>query len=223
MLDHNNYSELTTTIYARVCDALRSAILSGDFAPGQRLKMADLTSRFGVSPTAIREALQQLQGEGLITIFPHRGASVRSVDIRFVGNIYDLRFAIENMLVRKASNIIDQKTIYKLSKAQDKYDKLAKHLDISKLLQANQVLHNIHNQVADNEEALFALNRRNTLLRALRMRYGFGKNRIAGICIEHHELIAAFELHDPEAAAAVHTRHFENAKRDLLDLMESSS
>ena len=55
------------------------------------------------------------------------------------------------------------------------------------------------------------------------MRYGFGKNRIAEICTEHHELIAALESHDPEASAAVHARHFENAKRDLLDLMEASS
>ena len=108
MIDQNNYGELTATIYARVCDALRSAILSGHFTPGQRLKMSDLTTRFRVSPTAIREALQQLQGEGLITIFPHRGASVRSVDKRFVSNIYDLRFAIENMLIRNASKIIDQ-------------------------------------------------------------------------------------------------------------------
>jgi DNA-binding GntR family transcriptional regulator len=119
--------------------------------------------------------------------------------------------------------IIDRENVIKLKEAQGEYDHLAKEPENPKLLQANQVFHNIHNHVADNEEALFALNRTNTLLRALRMRYGFGNNRIAAICTEHHDLIAAFESHDPEAAAAVHLRHFMNAKHDLLDLMETAS
>ena len=92
--------ELATPTYARVCELLRKDILSGQFPPGARLKIAELSQAYGVSQMPIREALQQLQGEGLLDILPNRGASVRTVDARMVRNIYDLRGAIESMLVR---------------------------------------------------------------------------------------------------------------------------
>ena len=87
---------LSNTIYSRVTDDLRRAIVSGDFESGERLKMVDLIQRFGTSQMPIREALQQLQGEGLITIIPNRGAQVKIIDHDFVSNIYDLRVAIED-------------------------------------------------------------------------------------------------------------------------------
>ncbi|MEA1911003.1 MAG: GntR family transcriptional regulator [Spirochaetota bacterium] len=80
-------SALSNTIYSRVSDNLRMAIVSGEFDPGERLKMADLITRFGTSQMPIREALQQLQGEGLIKIIPHRGAQVITIDQLFIKNI----------------------------------------------------------------------------------------------------------------------------------------
>ena len=79
---------LRNTIYRRITDSLRMAIVTGEFEPGQRLKMSDLIQRFGTSQGPIREALQQLQGEGLIKIKPHRGAQVRSIDRQFISDIY---------------------------------------------------------------------------------------------------------------------------------------
>src|SRR3712207_3392027 len=64
-------------IYVRVREQLRTDILQGVFAPGERIKIAELSKRYGVSQMPVREALQMLQGEGLVTIAPNKGASIR--------------------------------------------------------------------------------------------------------------------------------------------------
>ena len=62
-----------------VAEALRKGILKGMIKAGQVLRQEDLAERFGVSRIPIREAFRQLEAEGLIKIYPHRGAVVSSL------------------------------------------------------------------------------------------------------------------------------------------------
>ena len=64
--------------------------LARDYAFGSRLKIDEIARRFGVSHMPVRKALTQLSGDRLVTIARNRGASVRSVDLQTVGNIYDV-------------------------------------------------------------------------------------------------------------------------------------
>ena len=66
----------------RVAADLRQRILNGEFAPGQRLKIDDIATLFGVSHMPVRAALQELESEGVLQVFPHRGAEIRGVDVR---------------------------------------------------------------------------------------------------------------------------------------------
>ena len=209
-------NSLSNTIYRRVADSLRIAIVSGEFEPGERLKMSDLISRFGTSQMPIREALQQLQGEGLITIIPHRGAQVRSIDRRFISNIYDLRIAIESFLIRKTCERKTLDWVDELKKAQAVYDSLIKQGDVADIIEANHRFHRVHNTISDNEEALEALERTNTLTTVLRTVYGCRKDRIVQVGVEHHEMIACFEKQDVNGVVAVHARHCENGKATML-------
>ncbi len=68
-----NVSREAVTLRMRVEDKLRSAIASGIFKPGQRLIERELCELTGVGRTSIREAVRQLEAEGLITSVPHRG------------------------------------------------------------------------------------------------------------------------------------------------------
>ena len=61
-------------------DLLREAILRGELAPGSRLVLEELSHRYAVSMTPIREAFAILEGEGLVTQLPHRGAIVTTPD-----------------------------------------------------------------------------------------------------------------------------------------------
>jgi DNA-binding GntR family transcriptional regulator len=76
---------------------LRAAILSGEFPPGGRLLTPDLTQRFSVSPTPLREALQALASEGIVEWTPQRGARVAPVSARECRELHDLRVVVQPM------------------------------------------------------------------------------------------------------------------------------
>jgi DNA-binding GntR family transcriptional regulator len=85
-----------------VLDALRGAIISGQYRPGQRLVIDELAAQFGISAIPIREALQQLQADGLVKIEPHVGATVTLIEANLVEEIFDLLEALELMSARRA-------------------------------------------------------------------------------------------------------------------------
>ena len=207
---------LSDTIYSRVTDDLRMAIVSGDFESGERLKMVDLIQRFGTSQMPIREALQQLQGEGLITIIPNRGAQVKVIDHDFVSNIYDLRIAIESFLIEKACKSKNMDWVDELKRAQDVYDSMIEIEDIPKIIEANHHFHNIHNSVAGNKVALETLERSNRLVTVLRTTYGYTKERILQVSAEHHEMIMCLEKGYTRGVLAVYIEHVKHGRSNML-------
>lgn len=74
---------------------LRSAILEGRLQPGARLDQAKICVDFGVSRTPLREVLQRLESEGLVTIRSHRGAVVAKLELREIQEIYEARAVLE--------------------------------------------------------------------------------------------------------------------------------
>jgi|SRR5699024_2539167 len=69
-------------LHNRVCRILRKAIIKADFQPGERLIQTELAESIGVSRMPVREALKQLESEGLVILEPHKGAIVRSIQAK---------------------------------------------------------------------------------------------------------------------------------------------
>jgi GntR family transcriptional regulator, trigonelline degradation regulator len=90
-----------------VLEALRASIVNGRLAPGARLIERELIAMMGVSRTVIREALRQLEAEGLVDVVPNRGAIVRELTIAEARDLYAIRALLEGlaarMFVEKAS------------------------------------------------------------------------------------------------------------------------
>jgi DNA-binding GntR family transcriptional regulator len=85
-----------TTIEDMVCVALRKAIITGVFLPGQRLRQELIAETFGVSRMPVRACLRILEAEGLVVFYPHRGATVRTISSSEVAEIYELRTILES-------------------------------------------------------------------------------------------------------------------------------
>ena len=94
----------------RVSEELREAILSGEFGPGQRLRTASLAKRFGSSRTPVREALVQLEGEGLVDIEPRRGALVRPFASADLIDLYEVRVLLEPAAAARAALRVDERS-----------------------------------------------------------------------------------------------------------------
>jgi DNA-binding GntR family transcriptional regulator len=86
----------------QVYDLLRSDLLNGVLHPGQKLKMVELTERFGVSQSVIREALTRLTEQGLLVATPQRGFRVRDLSIEDIGELTETRIQVESLALRLA-------------------------------------------------------------------------------------------------------------------------
>ncbi len=214
------FEGLTDTTYSKVRERLRRDILSNYFAPGSRLKIAELVNLYNVSQMPIREALQQLQGEGLIIIEPHKGAYVRKVDKKFVENIYDIRRIIEVFLTLQSLKSISDEDIKKLWRIQNNYEKAAAKRDWNNTLKYNTQFHTLIYQLADNEEALRIVEGHWQLINSLRLSFGSGGNRVEDVIFEHREILKALTLRDEKLLENAANSHCLNAKLDLIASMD---
>jgi len=212
-------SALGDPIYARVRERLRQEIVAGVFDSGVRLKIIELSRRYNVSPMPVREALQKLEGEGLVVIEPNRGARVRKVDRTFIENMYDIRAAIDGMLVRRAAGRITETDLKHLQVAQEVYEEAARRGDFTTVLKHNQALHAKIHSLADNPDARQIIERPWGLIDCLREKYGCGPDRLALAIREHRVLLDALSRHDLDEAERAARKHCETAKEDLLARM----
>src|ERR1700726_4819543 len=92
--------ESSPTRSESVVEALRAAILAGQFDPGERLHEVKLTALLGVSRTPVRAALQKLASEGLLDYTPNRGYTLREFSIDEVISAYEVRAVLEGLAAR---------------------------------------------------------------------------------------------------------------------------
>ena len=83
-----------------IYELLREEIISGRLSPNQRLKINELAERYDTSSNPVREALQQLRGEGFVVMTPNRGARVRPIDHDFIRDIYEIEMLVEPALTK---------------------------------------------------------------------------------------------------------------------------
>ena len=204
------------TASTEICDRIRDEIVSGALPFGSRLTLEKLSTRYATGHMPIREALRQLQGEGLIVQTPNRGARVRAVDVDFVRNIFDLRIAIESMLARRAAERMQPDGIAALEVAQLGFEACIEARDYDGALAANRTFHRIINEAASNPEAADILDRHWRLIAALWNLYGYGEERAAGVILDHHQLIRAFASRDTDVAACLAMAHAAKAKQELI-------
>jgi DNA-binding GntR family transcriptional regulator len=207
------------TASVEICDRIREDIVSGALPFGSRLTLHRLASRYATGDMPVREALRQLQGEGLVVQTPNCGARVRAVDVDFVRNIFDLRIVIESMLARRAAERIKQKHLAALDAVQADLERCIATRDFAGALAANRTFHRIINEVAGNPEASALLDRHWRLIAALWNVYGYGEERAAAVISDHQQMLKAFATHDTDVAACLAMAHAAKAKQELIARM----
>ena len=90
-------SRENVTLSARLVASMRSAILAGDLKGGERLSERAMTEMFGVSRSLVREAVQVLAAEGLVTVVPHKGPTVTLLDRKDAADLYRVRGSLEGL------------------------------------------------------------------------------------------------------------------------------
>ncbi|MBO9579227.1 MAG: GntR family transcriptional regulator [Microbacteriaceae bacterium] len=185
----------------RVRDLLEEAILEGELKPGERLRAEALAQRFGTSRTPIREALLQLEGQGLVEVEPNRGAVVRSFDRDDVLDLYEIRALIEPHAAARAATRIDPARIAELAALCDAEDQLV----------ANEAFHRIILEAAESPRLVVAMRAATGIPRSFRTAFWHDERQRAESLMCHRRLVAAFEAQDAQLAEAVMRMHILGA------------
>jgi DNA-binding GntR family transcriptional regulator len=193
-----------------VTEALRAAILAGEYAPNQRLVEVDLCERFGTSRFILRTALQDLAAQGLVEFQHNRGARVREVSLAEAIEITEVRILLEGMLAARAAERVTRSDTAMLRALVREMRAAVAKSELLIYSDLNARLHAAIRDIAAHETA-------SRLLRQLRdqtVRHQFSLALVPGrptVSLPQHEaIVAAITGREPaEAERAMHT-HLES-------------
>ncbi len=205
--------------YNRLRDLIRADIIEGRLPSGARLKIADLAARYASSGIPVREALQQLQGEGIVTFTPNRGARVRQIDEQFIRNIHEMRAIVEPYLLRWFVRHHSPEQLAMLEAVQRDYDRAADEGVFAHWTAQNRRFHSICYDGHYNTEALVMAARHDGVIRAISLRIPASPARGRQASREHWAIIERVREHDEDGAAAIVAEHVRHAGQHMIERM----
>jgi DNA-binding GntR family transcriptional regulator len=210
---------LNEPTYLRVKRAIIGDLISNNFRPGDHLTIEMLTSRYNVSHMPIREALRQLEGEGILISLAHRGFRVEALSERYIRNMYDIRIGLESMLAHRASENATAEDIAALFEIHDRYSVAARADDLV-LVAINIEFHDRIHEMADNPEAVNLLNVRTRIVRTVAQSLDayVGQDR-RPVIEEHAAILEAMQARRVEDCGRAVFEHLTKARDRLLDRM----
>lgn len=193
-----------------VADALRAAILAGEYAPKQRLVEVDLCERFGTSRFILRAAMQELAAQGLVEFQRNRGARVRDVSLAEAIEITEVRVLLEGLLAARAAEQVTKAESAMLRKVVREMRLAVAKSELLTYSNLNAELHAAIRDIAAHETA-------SRLLRQLRdqtVRHQFSLSLVPGrpgVSLPQHEaIVAAISARNPQEAEQAMHAHLQS-------------
>jgi DNA-binding GntR family transcriptional regulator len=191
----------------QIAEVLRSAIIAGRYEPGERLIEATLSTELGTSRGPVREALRQLENEGLVMSFPYRGAVVLGVSDEEVQEVLiPIRLTLERYSFARALERLTDDDFAELGKQIWVMEEAGKANDLTKLVEADLCFHEI---VITASGQLHTMQIWRTISPRIRgYFYRYERSRSFEETVEEHRiLLAALQTRDPEVALTQLERH----------------
>jgi DNA-binding GntR family transcriptional regulator len=189
---------------------VREGIRRGRFVPGQRLVEVDIIRQTGATRSKVREALQRLEGEGLVEIEEFRGASVRTASLDEVRHIYRARMALEGIsvvdFIKHASDA--QKT--RLADLQAELELCVTQNAPERFGRLNTEWHNLIVEGSANVVIAEVLQRLNVPIHRLLFDSFYSAERLKTAIADHARILAAIKAEDTAAAEAAMRQHIED-------------
>lgn len=221
-LDHLHIPRENNSLRQQATDRLREALLAGLFEPGMKLVEKDLCEMLGVSRSVLREALQHLGAEGLITNIPHKGPMVAMITPQEARDIYAVRGALESLAGEGFARHATDEQMMRLRQALTRLEGFVSSESTQGLLEAKNdfydtLLGGCGNSVVGN--MLILLNNRVTLLRRMSLS---APGRLVETLAELDEVVSAIERRDAELAGRLCGAHVAKAAAIALKGLENA-
>jgi DNA-binding GntR family transcriptional regulator len=193
----------------QVVEILRSAIITGSYEPGERLIEATISTELGTSRGPVREALRQLENEGLVMSFPYRGAIVLGVSDDEVQEVLiPIRLTLERYSFLRALERMTEDDFAELAKQIWLMEDAARADDLARIVEADLRFHEIVIGASGQTHTVQIWRTIWPRIRAYFYRYGRGKD-LGRMVDEHRELLAALQSRDPDQMVRVLEQHID--------------
>jgi DNA-binding GntR family transcriptional regulator len=195
---------------------LKAAVVNGELAPGEVLSEAELARRWEVSRTPVREAIRQLEQEHLVRWSPRRGATVASITVAGVRDLYEVREALEGLAAQLAAQ---HATTDEAAAGREAHD----GGDFPEAIRLDDHLHRCLARATGNRVLESHLGRILDRVLMGRMTVRKDPGRIDEIVREHDSIIAALRRRDPAGAADEAAGHIRRARLRLMETLQRSA
>ena len=187
---------------------LLAEIKSGQLLPGARLRETDLAERLGISRTPVREAIRQLEADGLVTHQARQGATIRNLDYAEVIELYEMRSVLEGTASRLAARMAQRVEVVELTELNDA---LAASEPGAAAQELNRQFHRTLLDAARNRFLVKTMSALQKTLLILGPTTLSDPTRPEAAAAEHAAVIRAIAAHDGDAAEAAMRAHVEAA------------
>lgn len=214
----NEYLPLRDVVF----QALRQAIVTGEFSPGERLMEIKLANKLGVSRTPVREAIRMLELEGLVVMIPRRGAEVARITEKDLRDTLEVRTAIEEMSVELACARIDEEGKEKLKRACMEFKEAIDTKHVQNIVDGDVKFHDVIFELTQNERLInLAHNLREQVYR-YRVEYvkDFSYHDI--LVKEHYDITNAILMNDVATAKEIMRKHLYNQELIVIKNLKDS-
>ena len=199
------------SLRVRVFEALEQAIINGEYKEGDTLNELRLTKELGVSRTPIREALTQLELEGLVKNIQNKGAVVVGVSQKDIDDIYAIRLRLDGFAAKLAAENITDEQLDRLEQAVELQSFYSEKADTENVRRFDSEFHNTIYEASGNRPLCSMLKSfHNQIRRARGISLGVS-GRSAKSIEEHRGIMEAIKAHDPALAEELMTEHIQNA------------
>ena len=211
------------TLAAAAAEEIRRRILSGRYAGGTRLHQASLSREIGISRIPLREALVQLDAEGLVKIVPHHGALVADLSVPEIEELFALRAQLEPRLLQASGPKLTATDFAALEKILSEYSSELRKYHVIRWGELNTALHSLLYKRADlpRTAAIVASLLRNTERHTcMQLAYTDGLQRAE---TEHANIVALCRNGAFDEACAMLDEHISNTATTLVAYINSKS
>lgn len=208
----------------QVYDYLRGEILTGRFAPGQRLNLEELVEQLKISKMPVKEAIGRLAVDGLLDVQAQRGTFVSRVDPRELQETFAVRCALEVLAGELAVERIKKADLEKLSKLIAEMEQSTSQTDVGRHLELNFQFHGLLVELSDNRKLIEMYHRLRTPIQIAGIHYRSETwvARVAQEQKEHRAILRALQQKDAEAVARAIREHLKRGGTSLLDDVKRS-
>ena len=200
--------------------AIRKDILEMKYERGYKLTEQNICTQYNVSRTPVREALRQLEAEGLIETVPNRGAYVLGLDEQDIKDIFELRKAYEILAVKWAIERISDDELEDLEEAYEFMEFYTKKNDLEKMVNINSNFHQIIYKAAHNRIILSTLLSYQQYTEYIKIRRSYEKDYLHKLLLEHTEIFKAFKDSDVERGVRAMEKHMDNSIERCYNIID---